>query len=220
MPPLVHIGLAQFKPRKADFRANLERLGALFAQLADVEPFPTVLALPETALTGYFLEGGVRDLALSAEQLFHDLTCQHRDAKAPPLDVALGFYEVHQNRLYNSALYATLGGSDAGVRHVHRKIFLPTYGVFDEERFVEAGRSVQAFDTRWGRAAILICEDAWHSFTPMLAALAGAQLIIIPSASPARGVISSEEAQGRPGSLGRWTRLAQDSVPDAFRSGR
>ena len=66
-------------------------------------------------------------------------------------------------------------------------MFLPTYGVFDEERFVEAGRSVQAFDTRWGRAAILICEDAWHSFTPMLAALDGAQLIIVPSASPARG---------------------------------
>ena len=49
----------------------------------------------------------------------------------------------------------------------------------------EAGRSVQAFDTAWGRAAILVCEDAWHSFTPMLAALDGAQLIIVPSASPA-----------------------------------
>ena len=82
------------------------------------------------------------------------------------------------------ALYATLGGPDAGIRHIHRKIFLPTYGVFDEERFVEAGRSVQAFDTRWGRAAMLICEDAWHSFTPMLAALDGAQLIIVPERQP------------------------------------
>jgi NAD+ synthetase len=107
-------------------------------------------------------------------------------------------------------LYATLGGADAGIRHIHRKIFLPTYGVFDEERFVEAGRSVQAFDTRWGRAAILICEDAWHSFTPMLAALDGAQLIIIPSASPARGVITSDDTAGRPVSLARWNRLVQD----------
>jgi predicted amidohydrolase len=105
---------------------------------------------------------------------------------------------VHGNRLYNSGLYATLGGPDAGIRHVHRKIFLPTYGVFDEERFVEAGRSVQAFQTRWGRAAILICEDAWHSFTPMLAALDGAQVIIVPSASPARGVITSDDTAGRP----------------------
>jgi NAD+ synthetase len=165
---------------------------------------------PEAALTGYFLEGGVRDLAVTADQLFEDLTRQHRDAKAPPLDVALGFYELHQNRLYNSALYARLGDADAGVRHVHRKVFLPTYGVFDEERFVEAGRSVQAFDTSWGRAAILICEDAWHSFTPMLAALDGAQLIIVPSASPARGPVPGDDGTGRPASLARWSRIVQD----------
>jgi predicted amidohydrolase len=152
----------------------------------------------------------VRDLAISGDQLFADLSRQHSDSGAPSLDVAIGFYEVHGNRLYNSGLYATLGGPDAGIRHIHRKIFLPTYGVFDEERFVEAGRSVQAFDTRWGRAAMLICEDAWHSFTPMLAALDGAQLIIIPSASPARGVITTDDTAGRPVSLARWSRLVQD----------
>jgi len=207
---VLRLAIAQLRPRKGAYDENLGRLGALFRGFAEqVEP-PELVVAPEAALTGYFLEGGVRELAVSADQLFDDLTCQHRDAKAPALDVALGFYEVHQNRLFNSALYATLGGSDAGIRHVHRKIFLPTYGVFDEERFVEAGRSVQAFDTRWGRAAILICEDAWHSFTPMLAALSGAQLIIIPSASPARGVVSVEESPGRPGSLGRWTRIVQD----------
>jgi NAD+ synthetase len=83
--------------------------------------------------------------------------------------------------------------------------------VFDEERFVEAGRSVQAFDTEWGRAAMLICEDVWHSFTPMLAALDGAQLIIVPSASPARGPVPADDgAAGRPASLGRWARIVQD----------
>jgi NAD+ synthase (glutamine-hydrolysing) len=207
---VLRLAIAQLRPRKGAYDENLGRLGALFRGLAEQAEPPELVVAPEAALTGYFLEGGVRELAVSADQLFDDLTCQHRDAKAPALDVALGFYEVHQNRLFNSALYATLGGSDAGIRHVHRKIFLPTYGVFDEERFVEAGRSVQAFDTRWGRAAILICEDAWHSFTPMLAALSGAQLIIIPSASPARGVVSAEESPGRPGSLGRWTRIVQD----------
>jgi NAD+ synthetase len=169
-----------------------------------------MVVAPEAALTGYFLEGGVRDLAVPAERLFDDLAGQHRDAKAPPLDVALGFYELHQNRLYNSALYARLGDADAGIRHVHRKVFLPTYGVFDEERFVEAGRSVQAFDTSWGRAAMLICEDAWHSFAPMLAALDGAQLIIVPSASPARGPVPGDDGAGRPASLVRWSRIVQD----------
>ncbi|HYC33132.1 MAG TPA: NAD+ synthase [Gemmatimonadales bacterium] len=207
---MLRLAIAQLRPRKGAYQENLCRLGALFRDLGSGAEPPDLVVAPETALTGYFVEGGVRDLALPADRFYDDLTRQHRDAKAPPLDIAIGFYEVHQYRLYNSALYATLGGADAGIRHVHRKVFLPTYGVFDEERFVEAGRSVQAFDTRWGRAAILVCEDAWHSFTPMLAALDGAQLIIVPSASPARGVASSEDAPGRPGSLARWKRLAQD----------
>jgi NAD+ synthase (glutamine-hydrolysing) len=198
------------RPRKGAYEDNLCRLGALFRETAGWPEPPDLLVAPETALTGYFLEGGVRDLAVSADRLFEDLARQHQDSKAPPLDVALGFYEVYQNRLYNSGLYATLGGAQAGIRHVHRKVFLPTYGVFDEERFVEAGRSVQAFDTGWGRAAILICEDAWHSFTPMLAALDGAQVIIIPSASPARGVITTDDTAGRPTSLARWSRIVQD----------
>jgi NAD+ synthetase len=205
------MAIAQLRPHKGAYEENLCRLGALFREAGGWAEPPDLMVAPETALTGYFLEGGVRDLAVSADHLFDDLAGQHRDAKAPPFDVALGFYEVHQNRLYNSAIYARLGGADAGIRHVHRKVFLPTYGVFDEERFVEAGRSVQAFDTAWGRAAILICEDVWHSFTPMLAALDGAQLIIVPSASPARGPFPGDDDNGgRPASLNRWTRIVQD----------
>jgi NAD+ synthase (glutamine-hydrolysing) len=207
---VLRLAIAQIRPHKGAYEQNLCRIGALFREVGSWPEPPELVVAPETALTGYFLEGGVRDLAVSADQLFDDLSRQHEEAGAPPLDIALGFYEVHRNRLYNSGLYATLGGSDTGIRHIHRKIFLPTYGVFDEERFVEAGRSVQAFDTRWGRAALLICEDAWHSFTPMLAALDGAQVIIIPSASPARGVITSDDTAGRPVSLARWGRLAQD----------
>jgi NAD+ synthase (glutamine-hydrolysing) len=207
---VLRLALAQIRPHKGAYEQNLCRIGALFREVGSWPDPPELVVAPETALTGYFLEGGVRDLAVSANQLFDDLSRQHEDAGIPSLDIALGFYEVHGNRLYNSGLYATLGGPEAGIRHIHRKIFLPTYGVFDEERFVEAGRSVQAFDTRWGRAAILICEDAWHSFTPMLAALDGAQIIIIPSASPARGVITSDDTAGRPVSLARWSRLAQD----------
>src|SRR3954466_6515955 len=207
---VLRLALAQIRPEKGAYEQNLCRMGALFREVGSWPEPPELVVAPEAALTGYFLEGGVRDLALPAEQLFDDLSRQHEESGIAPLDIALGFYEVHGNRLYNSGLYASLGGSAAGIRHIHRKIFLPTYGVFDEERFVEAGRSVQAFDTPWGRAAILICEDAWHSFTPMLAALDGAQLILVPSASPARGVVSSDDTAGRPLSLARWSRLAQD----------
>ncbi|HEY9505774.1 MAG TPA: NAD+ synthase [Gemmatimonadales bacterium] len=207
---MLRLAIAQLRPHKGAYEENLCRLGAYFREAGGWADPPDLVVAPEAALTGYFLEGGVRDLAVTAERLYQDLSRQHRDAKAPPLDVALGFYEVHRNRLYNSALYARLGDADAGIRHIHRKVFLPTYGVFDEERFVEAGRSVQAFDTPWGRAAILVCEDAWHSFAPMLAALDGAQLILIPSASPARGLVPGEDGTGRPASLARWSRTIQD----------
>lgn len=204
------IAIAQFRPRKGAYADNLRRLGGVFRDVAGWEEPPELLLAPETALTGYFVEGGVRDLAVSADRLFEDLSRQHREGGGPPLDIAIGFYEVAENRLHNSALYATLGGADAGIHHIHRKVFLPTYGVFDEERFVESGRSVQAFDTRWGRAAMLVCEDAWHAFTPTLAALDGAQLIIIPSASPARGVgLDDDGGKGRPQSIGRWERIVQ-----------
>src|SRR5687768_9767026 len=120
-----------------------------------------------------------------------------------------GLFELWRTRLHNSALVATLGGTDPGIRHVHRKVFLPTYGVFDEERFVEPGRSVRAFDTRWGRAAVIVCEDAWHSLVPTIAALDGAQVLIVVSASPARGLAPDEGGEERPASLLRWERTIQ-----------
>jgi NAD+ synthase (glutamine-hydrolysing) len=205
---MLRVAIAQFRPDKGEYAANLARLGEVLREVGEWPEPPGLVVAPEAALTGYFLEGGVQELALSAEQLFDDLARVHRESGAPPLDIALGFYELWRNHLHNSALYASLGGTDAGIRHVHRKVFLPTYGVFDEERFVEPGRSVQAFDTRWGRCAMLICEDAWHSITPTLAALDGAEVILVPSATPARG-LAPRPGQARPANLDRWDRLAQ-----------
>jgi NAD+ synthase (glutamine-hydrolysing) len=208
----IQIAVAQFTPRKGDYAGNLERLRELFAQVDALEPRPQLLCLPESALTGYFLEGGVRDVAMTAGALARDLNDAYRAATGAPrqLDVALGFYELWQHKLYNSALYVTLGGSAAQVRHVHRKMFLPTYGMFDEERFVERGREVRAFDTGFGRVAMLVCEDAWHSFTGTIAALDGAQLILLHAAPPARGPWPQDANGGVPASVNRWDRLARD----------
>ena len=201
------LAIAQIRPTKGDYAANLQRIGGVLAQLAQLEPRVDLLIFPETSTSGYFVEGGVRDVAVTAGTLFRDLTLQHEAAKASPIDVAVGFYEVFQNRFYNSCLYASLGSASPGIRYVHRKVFLPTYGVFDEERFVERGREVHAFDTGWGRVAILICEDAWHSITGTIAALEGAQVILVPSASPARGTGIDEEGTRLPASVVRWERI-------------
>lgn len=205
---MIRLGIAQFRPRKAALADNLVRIGELFRRLPAEDPLD-LLVLPETALSGYFVEGGVRELARTVEDLFDELARLHAGSGAPPVELVVGFYELWNSRLYNAALAAALGGPDAGIRHVHRKIFLPTYGVFDEERFVEPGRWVQAFDTRWGRAGVVVCEDAWHSIVPTMAALDGAQLLLILSASPARGIRPVVEADGRPTSTVRWERTAQ-----------
>lgn len=207
---MLRLAVGQFKPAKGEYTANIKRVGGLLARLGEWEAGPDLLVLPEAAMAGYLLEGGVREVAVTAGTLFDDLQAQHQVAGAPPLDIVVGFYERWRDRLYNSALYATLGGASARIVHVHRKVFLPTYGVLDEERFVEAGHEIRTFDTRWGKAALLICEDAWHSLAPTVAALRGAQLIIIPSASPARGVAPAEEKLARPSNVARWERIARD----------
>jgi predicted amidohydrolase len=208
----IHLAVVQFKPRKGDYATNLARLAGVFSQIESLDPRPDVAVFAETALTGYFVEGGVRDVALTTGAFARDLQAQYASAVTTPrtLDVCIGFYEVWNNAFYNSALYVTLGGDQPVIRHVHRKLFLPTYGMFDEERFVDRGFEVRAFDTPWGRAAMLICEDAWHSLTGTVAALDGATMVFIVSASPARGVWPREDEGPIPANLKRWERLARD----------
>ena len=203
MPHILQLTALQFSPRKGEYAANLARLGDIFAQLQSLDPRPDVLHLPEAALTGYFLEGGVREQARTAGALAADLqrTYLATNPGTRPIELAIGFYEQWNSILYNSAMWVRLGGESPFVRHVHRKNFLPTYGLFDEERFVERGHDIRAFDTPWGRFAMLVCEDAWHSLPGTLLALDGATMIFVSAAAPARGVWPREDAVPGPASV-------------------
>ena len=210
--PHIRIALSQFRPNKGEYAENVARIGAVIAQAAQLDPRPALVIFPETATSGYFVEGGVKELAVTAGTLARDLAAAY---EGPAIDVVVGFYERFQNHIHNSALYVTLSKQKPEVRHVHRKVFLPTYGVFDEERFVDRGQEgVRVFETGWGgKAAILICEDAWHSLAATVAALEGAQLVIVPSASPARGLGEPEdedcEGETLPASVVRWERIVR-----------
>ena len=197
--PKLRVGLAQFKPKKADVASNLSRVREVVSEHAGAVD---LLVFPETSLTGYFLEGGVAEAARSTMDITKGLGSPPEDAP----DVVLGFFERHRRRLYNSVVYLTPRERGFEATHVHRKMFLPTYGVFDEARFVEAGKSVRAFDTRFGRVGLLICEEMWHSLPPTILAVGGAELIIAVSASPARDFTPGGE--GRPHNLSRWEALA------------
>jgi N-carbamoylputrescine amidase len=185
---MISVAILQVKPRKGDLAGNFGRLRDMFAGLIANEP-PDLIVLPEASMTGYFLEGAVYELAMPAPDFAARLHAAWLDAGGNgTVDVVCGFYENDGGTYHNSALYATIGGTGAQIAHVHRKMFLPTYGVFDEERFLSRGRRLATFPSLFGPAAILICEDAWHAIMPTIAALKGARLIIVPSASPGRGI--------------------------------
>lgn len=175
---------------KAETGRNLDTIAEISRQ-ASGEGADLVL-FPETSTAGYFLEGGVLEASLTKEKLAYELWGRLKDGLDRPIDIALGFYEIADGILYNSAAYLEFTPDGVRINGVYRKIFLPTYGVFDEERFVSRGRDLAIIETRFGRLALLICEDIWHSVMPMLCAVRGAQMLLVPAASPARGFSGAE----------------------------
>jgi N-carbamoylputrescine amidase len=200
----LRVALVQTKPAKGQYASNLAETGEAFVQLAG-DP-PDLVVLPEAALTGYFLEGAVYDLSLRATDFARDLARTWRAACARPVDIAAGFFENDGGTYYNSAMYLHVERDGEQIVHLHRKMFLPTYGVFDEERFLSRGHRLGVFETRFGTAALLVCEDAWHAIVPTLAAVKGARLLIVPSASPGRGI---ERGLGELESVARWREILQ-----------
>lgn len=182
----INLALAQINTRLGNVQANLEKHLALIDQAR--RDGADLLVFPELSLTGYALQDLAAAVALRAESenpVFDRLLQASRD-----LDLVVGFVdEDRRHRFYIASAYLS-GGK---VLHVHHKVYLPTYGLFDEGRFFAWGEAVRAFDTRFGRVGLLICEDFWHASPPYLLWLDGAELLIFTSSSPGRGL--SEEPQ-------------------------
>lgn len=210
----LRLRVVQWHPRKAQPEHNLDAIGAEVNAADDCD----VVVFPETALTGYFVEGGVLEGARSCDEVAQGLGTPRPGAP----DVIIGFYERHRNQLYNALAYFEAEGGRYRVRHVHRKLFLPTYGLFDEARFVTEGRRVRAFDTRFGRMGLLVCEDLWHSLPATILALDGAELLVVASAAPARDFSAGPGQRGdydsrgliAPGNVARWHRLARSTAEE------
>src|SRR5436309_1884499 len=151
----IRLALSQFRPTKGEYAENVARIGAVITQAARLDPKPDLVVFPETATSGYFVEGGVKELAVTGGTVAQDLGAAYEgEGGGPPIDVVVGFYERFQNHIYNSALYVTLNKKPPEVRHVHRKVFLPTYGVFAEGRFVDRGQAgVRSFESGGGGRA-------------------------------------------------------------------
>lgn len=177
------IALAQVDATLGDVAANLElhlewidRARASGARL---------LVFPELSLTGYLLQDLVSEVALSPDDPVFETLAR----AAGDMAVVVGAIEESPEHAQYIAGYLIEGGQ---IRHVHRKVYLAAYGVFDEARYVGSGQRVRAVDTAVGRIGMVICEDAWHPSLVGLSLLDGANLLVVQVASPVRDLTRGE----------------------------
>jgi len=183
------VALAQIDPALGDLRKNVEKHLAAVDRARGAGA--TLVIFPELSLTGY----SVKDLNMEvAVNLAHDSPALKPLVEASRSGVSIIAGAVEEGDtfgIYNSGFLF----EDGLVRSVHRKVYPPTYGMFEEMRYFSSGRSVRAFDSRLGRIGVLVCEDLWHLSLPYILALDGAHLIVVQTASPTRIGPEQEEFQ-------------------------
>jgi predicted amidohydrolase len=166
--------LAQIDCLLGDVEANLRRAVEVVAEAKDEGA--DLVVFPELSLAGYALKEFSTDVAIDARSE----PILSLAEEAGEMGVVVGFCEEGRGfHVYNSAAYLE-GGS---LLHLHRKLYLPNYRIYEERKHYNPGQSLRAFDTRLGRMAILICNDAWQPFVPFIAVQDGAQVLIIPANS-------------------------------------
>jgi NAD+ synthase (glutamine-hydrolysing) len=198
------IAMAQIETRLGDVAANLE---LHLEMIEDAKSQGAALIVfPELSLTGYVLQDLTPTVARQPTP--EDPTFQPLLKASKDIDIIVGFVEAdRRHRFYIAAAYLSRGG----VLHVHRKVYLPTYGLFDEGRFFAWGNQVRAFDSPLGRVGILICEDFWHASPPYILWLDGAEIMFLISASPGRGVSEDERLESA-----RWVERINQAYASLF----
>jgi len=181
----LRIALAQVAPRLGDLEANLARHHELLGEARAGQA--GLVVFPELGLTGYQLQ----DLAAEVAMRLDDPRLSRLAAATVGLSAVVSFVEESgDHRLFIAAALL----EDGEVRHVHRKVYLPTYGLFDERRFFSPGDVLRAVPSRLGvGVGLAVCEDFWHVSTPQVLALDGAQILINVSSSPGRDLATSSE---------------------------
>ena len=184
MQPL-RIALAQIAPRLGGFEENLERHRELIGEAR--AGGAGLVVFPELGLTGYLLQ----DLAGEVAVRLDDPALAALAAETVGLSAIVSFVEESaDHRLFIAAALL----EDGRIVHVHRKLFLPTYGLFDERRFFAQGDVLRAVPSRVGVGlGIAVCEDFWHLPVPELLALDGAQILVNVSSSPGRDLAATNE---------------------------
>ncbi|AAM72721.1 MAG TPA: acyltransferase [Chlorobaculum sp.] len=184
----------------ANFEENLERhIKAIETAIRDGAD---AIAFPELSLTGYNVQDAAQDMAMHIDDRRLDALRElSRD-----ICIFCGGIELSDDYgVYNSAFMF----EDGAGRSVHRKIYLPTYGMFEELRYFSAGRQIETVTSRRiGKVGVAICEDFWHMSVPYLLAHQGAKLLLVLMSSPLR----LSPGQGVPAIVTQWQTIASTSA--------
>ena len=181
------VALAQIAPKLGDLQANLQEHSKYIKQAKAAGA--NLLVFPELSLTGYFLEELAYHVSLRADA--PELVQLAKDAG--DMALVVGFVEETPGYHYYISGVFMEGGA---IRHLHRKVYLPTYGMFTDQRYFAEGDRVRAFDASFGRAGLLICEDIWHNSTVSILAADRANYLISINSSPGRGVVTGDRTLG------------------------
>lgn len=186
--------LAQIKPTLGNVKINLELMIKNVEKA--IEDGADIIVFPELALTGYLVKDMVPAVAIKKETVPAQLI-----ELSKKIGILFGAVEEDEDfNFYNAAFYL----EDGEVRHIHRKVYLPTYGMFDEFRYFSRGDKFRSFDTKFGRFGIIICEDAFHPSSAYILNQDGAKYIFMLTNSPTRG------GQGEiPSNLMTWDNLSK-----------
>ncbi len=181
------ITLAQTNPRLGDVATNLDaHLEAIEGALAAGSD---LIVFPELSLTGYFLRDQVFELALPLDAP----PIERLRERSQHLSIAVGLVErAPDGRCYNTLVFLEEGR----ILHVHRKVHLVTYGMFDDGREFAAGTRFEPVESKHGRFGLLLCEDLWHVSSAYLYYLANVDALFVSSAGPGRGVAAHPESPG------------------------
>ena len=194
----VRLRIEQFAPALGRVDANLGHV--VRAQADAAAEGVGLLVTPELSMTGYDVRDAVHALAAAESDAPYPTMLQGPDVVVGTVERGAGFVP------YNAMLHLR-GGR---VLHRHRKVYLPTYGMFDEGRYFGRGDGVRAYDAGGGwRVGLLVCEDLWHPALAWLLAAQGANLLIVQSAAAGRGVVAGGAGGGRFASWGAWEHLAR-----------
>ncbi len=193
------IAIAQISSKLANIDANLDK-HLSYIEKAKEEKVDIII-FPELSLTGYSVKDAVYDVAMTCD----DERLQNLYQASEKISICVGMVELTDNfEAKNTNLFLENGKIVAR----HRKVYLPTYGVYEEKRYFTPGNRFRAFDSQFGRFGMLICEDLWHPSSTSILTLDGALAIFVNSAGILRGVHEKD----KPENIQIWENLNRTSA--------